>query len=171
MVGAWLLGLLLFSGSFIPGGTMPAGLVYDRAGCHGANRSPELHWSGVPAGTKSFALVLHDPDAPAPGGWYHWVVYDLPAQTRELPQGAHLPASELGRTSWGEAGYGGPCPPPGKPHRYVFTLYALDVARIPKPPAGGPQLERAVRGHVLGVATLIGRYKNPASHAERHRRE
>jgi Raf kinase inhibitor-like YbhB/YbcL family protein len=99
---------------------------------------------------------MHDPDAPAAGGWYHWVVYNLPASARALPENAALPDNELGTTSWNETVYGGPCPPPGKPHHYVFTLYALDVSRIPGAHLTGPQVEAAVSHHTLARATLTG---------------
>lgn len=150
----------LAAAAFAPGGTMPRSTVYNRDGCRGGNRSPELHWSGAPRGTRSFALVAHDPDAPAPGGWYHWVVYNLPPTMRELPEAVNLPSRELGTTSFGGHPYGGPCPPPGKPHHYVFTLYALDLSAIPRAHLTGPQLEALVRAHTLQRTTLTGLYRS-----------
>lgn len=149
----------LASATFSPNAPMPATASYSRAGCTGQNISPELHWSGAPANTRSFALVMHDPDAPVSGGWYHWVVYNIPASTHALAAGAHVSQNELGTTSWGEAGYGGPCPPPGKPHRYVFTLYALDMPKITGERPTGPQLEALVADHTLARATLTGTFR------------
>src|SRR3954465_14424129 len=114
-------------------------------GAGGQNVSPQLSWSGAPAGTKSFALTLYDPDAPTGSGWWHWVVYDIPATATELPQGAGsgkapLPAGTVqGKTDFGAAGYGGAGPPPGdKPHRYVFTVYALKVDKLDLPADASP---------------------------------
>lgn len=142
------------SATFRPGGTMPMSTVYTR--CGGENRSPELHWQGAPKAARSFALIAHDPDAPHPGGWYHWIVYNLPASTSSLAQNAALPASELGTTSFGQPGYGGPCPPPGNPHRYNFTLYALDEPTVSGTNLTGPQLEAAMKGHVLAQTRVTG---------------
>lgn len=132
--------------------------------CEGKDPSPELNWSGAPAGTKSFALVMDDPDAPA-GLWVHWVLYDIPASLEGLP--GNLPRTEhvLGGAkhgaSWGvdsfsRIGYGGPCPPPGKPHRYFFKLYALDKVLGLPPRATTAQLAKAMDGTVLAHAELIG---------------
>jgi Raf kinase inhibitor-like YbhB/YbcL family protein len=152
--------LHLSSSTFSNGGTLPGTAAY--AKCGGANVSPALRWSGVPAGTKSFALVMHDPDAPVWGGWYHWVVYDLPLYVHSLAAGASLRPAELGNTSFGDRRYGGPCPPPGKPHHYVFTLYALDEARIAaSAPLRGAELEAKLRGHVLARATITGLFASP----------
>ena len=155
------------STTFGPGTTMPKKTVYNKSTCTGANRSPELHWSNAPAGTRSFAIVTHDPDAPMPGGWYHWVVYNLPAATRELPEAAIIPDAELGTTSFGGHPYGGPCPPPGKVHHYVTTIYALSVAKIDGAHLSGPAVEAAVSHHTLAKAEVIGlyqRYAESASH-------
>lgn len=147
---------VLASATFKASATMPLSTVYKQ--CGGSNISPELHWHGAPAATKSFALIVHDPDAPAPGGWYHWVVYNLPATTGELPAGMKLASSQLGETSFEEHPYGGPCPPPGKPHHYNFTLYALDVGTIVGSHLAGPQLEAAIAHHTLAKARLTGIY-------------
>lgn len=145
------------SNTFKPNTTMPIGTVYKQ--CGGANRSPELHWQGAPKGTKSFALIVHDPDAPHPGGWYHWIAYNLPPTISSLPVDATVAPGELGTNDFQEVGYGGPCPPPGKPHHYNFTLYALDETTVPGTNLTGPQLEQAIQGHVLGKATVTGLYQ------------
>jgi Raf kinase inhibitor-like YbhB/YbcL family protein len=147
----------LASTTFKTNETMPIRTIHTQ--CGGTNVSPELHWHGAPKNTRSFAIIAHDPDAPAQGGWYHWIVYDLPASTHQLVQGATLPVNELGKTSFGSAGYGGPCPPAGKPHHYDFTLYALDKRTVSGTDLTGPELERAMAGHVLAKATLTGLYQ------------
>jgi Raf kinase inhibitor-like YbhB/YbcL family protein len=151
-----LAAFVLASSTFQADATMPKSTVY--AKCGGANISPELHWSGAPAKTRSFALIVHDPDAPAPGGWYHWVAYNIPAATHALSAGQTLAAGQLGRTSFDEDNYGGPCPPPGKPHHYHFTLYALDVPAITGDHLTGPQLEARIAGHTLARTTVTGLY-------------
>ena len=113
----------------------------DVFGCSGSNQSPVLRWSGAPAGAKSFALSVYDPDAPTGSGFWHWYVIDLPASVNELRAnagakgGAHLPApARQMRNDYGNHAWGGMCPPPGdKPHRYIFTVHALSVARIDVP--------------------------------------
>lgn len=131
--------------------------------CEGADRSPALKWTGAPAGTKRFVLIADDPDAPV-GTWVHWVVYDLPADSAELPEA--VPATETiaggakqGTNDFRKTGYGGPCPPPGKPHRYFFTLYALDAPTSLRPRATKADVLRAIEGHVLAQAELIGTYR------------
>ena len=112
--------------------------VYNSFGCIGGNLSPELSWSAPPIGTKSFAVLAHDPDAPTGGaGFWHWLVVDLPADVRGLKQnagaasGKNLPAgAQMLETDFGEKAYGGPCPPPGAPHRYIFTVYALKIDKL-----------------------------------------
>lgn len=146
----------LASATFKPGATMPLSTVYKQ--CGGQNVSPELHWSGAPKGTKSFALIMHDPDAPHPGGWYHWIVLGLQPAAHNLSAGVDMPPAVTGVSSFGEHGYGGPCPPPGKPHHYNFTLYALDYMPSLASDVTGPQLETAVKGHVLAQTTLTGMY-------------
>jgi Raf kinase inhibitor-like YbhB/YbcL family protein len=125
--------------------------------CGGQNRSPALAWGTIPAGTKSFALVMHDPDAPMPGGFYHWVVYNIPAGTHTLSADAKLSTAQLGNTSAGKPGYYGPCPPPGPAHHYTITLYAVDLARVPAAaPLTAQQLETHMQGHILASAVLRG---------------
>jgi Raf kinase inhibitor-like YbhB/YbcL family protein len=145
----------LKSPDFPSGTAIPNALV--AVECGGDNHTPRLTWSGVPAGVKSFAIVLHDPDAPVPGGFYHWVVYNLPAAARSLKSNPGLPTSELGETSVGKQGYFGPCPPPNSTHHYVFTLYALDIAHVPaSPPLTAAQLEHRIAGHIIASAVLRG---------------
>lgn len=113
--------------------------VFNGFGCQGANLSPALTWNGAPAGTKSFAVTVYDPDAPTGSGWWHWVVFNIPASVNQLPRNAGdpqaktLPAGSIqSRTDFGKPGYGGPCPPTGdKPHRYQFTVYALKTDKLP----------------------------------------
>ncbi|HEX2711862.1 MAG TPA: YbhB/YbcL family Raf kinase inhibitor-like protein [Candidatus Acidoferrales bacterium] len=131
--------------------------------CDGPDLSPALAWGQPPAGTQSLSLIVDDPDAPV-GTWVHWVLYDLPATARELPEG--VPKQEelssgarQGRNDFRRIGYGGPCPPPGGPHRYFFKLYALDTKTNLKPGATKTELEKAMRGHILGKSELMGRYK------------
>jgi hypothetical protein len=114
--------------------------VFNGMGCTGQNISPTLQWSNAPAGTKSFAVTAYDPDAPTGSGWWHWVVYNIPATTTSLQAGAgnsngrSLPSGAAqGNTDFGSRGYGGPCPPPGKPHHYHFTVFALKVDKIDIP--------------------------------------
>ncbi|MGC1370697.1 MAG: YbhB/YbcL family Raf kinase inhibitor-like protein [Candidatus Sulfotelmatobacter sp.] len=130
--------------------------------CDGPDVSPQLSWKNAPARSKTFALIMDDPDAPA-GTWVHWLVYNLPSDARELPEGVakqeQLPDGALqGRNDFGKIGYGGPCPPSGKPHRYYFKLYALDMMLDLKAGASKADVERAMKGHVLGEAELIGRF-------------
>ena len=145
--------LALSSSAFANGAVIPAEYTAD-----GADVSPPLSWTGVPEGTRSLVLIVDDPDAPV-GTWDHWVVYDLPADTRELAKAAALPKGALdGSNSWGRTGYGGPAPPPGKPHRYHFELDAL---RQPLGLAAGAKkaaVEAAMQGKVLGEATWTGTY-------------
>jgi len=134
-------GFTLSSPTVKPGSTLTSAQVFNGFGCSGKNTSPALTWSGAPAGTKSFALTVYDPDAPTGSGWWHWVVYNIPASATELPEGAGgtdgkgLPAGAAqGRTDFGSAGFGGACPPKGdKPHRYIFTVHALKTDKIEVP--------------------------------------
>jgi Raf kinase inhibitor-like YbhB/YbcL family protein len=129
----------------------------------GPDQSPALAWDDVPAGTGAFALVCDDPDAPR-GTWVHWVLYNLPADARDLPQGVPgapaLPGgARQGKNDFGRIGYGGPAPPRGKPHRYFFRLVALDGPLSLAEGASRAQLDRATQGHVLGEAVLMGTYQ------------
>lgn len=146
----------LQSSAFQNGGSIPKKFT-----CEAADVSPELTWSGVPEKTQSFALIADDPDAPM-GTWVHWVIYDLPPNTAKLPEGVpkqeQAASGAQGKNSSGKIGYGGPCPPPGKPHRYFFKLYALDSKLNLKPGARKPEVEAAMKGHVLAEAELMGKY-------------
>lgn len=155
----------LTSPAFAGGGEIPR-----RYTCEGRDVSPPLAWRGAPEGTKSFALVVTDPDAPDPAAprtpWVHWVVVDLPLSARGLPEDAgagDLPGgARHGTNDWKRRGYGGPCPPVGR-HRYVHVLYALD-AKLPALEAPTrAELERAMAGHVLGRAELVGTYAKRAA--------
>ncbi len=130
--------------------------------CDGPDVSPQLKWNEPPAETQSFALIMDDPDAPV-GTWVHWVLYDLPADTGELPEGVArqeqlASGARQGRNDFGKIGYGGPCPPPGKPHRYFFKLYALDAKLGLKSGATKADVERAMKSHILAQAELIAKY-------------
>lgn len=145
----------LRSADFSTGGMIPNALVAIE--CGGKNHTPQLSWTGAPSAVKSFALLLHDPDAPVPGGFYHWVVYNLPATARSLKSNPGLTKSELGESSTGRTGYFGPCPPPSSTHHYVFTLYALDVEHIAAAaPLTADQLTKRIAGHILARAVLTG---------------
>ena len=122
-----------------------------------ADVSPALAWSNVPEGTQSFALICHDPDAPV-GTWVHWVVWNIGAGTKEIPEDSVPPGALQGTTDFRKQEYGGPCPPSGT-HRYFFKLYALDSSPTAKAGATKAQVEEAMKGHVLEQAELIGLYK------------
>ena len=150
--------LQLKTSAFEPGGDISAKFT-----CDGSDTSPALGWNTPPEGTQSFALVVEDPDAPG-RTWVHWVLYDLPATERHLPEGVapegKLPSgARQGRNDFGRIGYGGPCPPPGPAHRYYFKLYALDTRPELKPGTTRAQLDRSMRGHILAQANLMGRYR------------
>jgi Raf kinase inhibitor-like YbhB/YbcL family protein len=145
--------------------TVPAfadgGLISKLHTCEGADISPFLEWDGEPATTRCLVLIVDDPDAPA-GTWNHWLLYDLPPSVRSLAQG-YKPGKlgQSGTNDFGRLGYGGPCPPKGHgPHRYFFRLYALDVASLGLPAgARRAQIDKALRGHILGEAQYMGRYE------------
>lgn len=134
--------------------------------CEGRDISPAVAWQGVPPGTRSLALIVDDPDAPDPRApkmvWVHWVLYNLPADSAGLPEAVpprQLPAgTREGLNDWGRTGYGGPCPPIGR-HRYFFKLYALDVVLTDLGRSRKADLERAMTGHVLEKAELVGTYE------------
>jgi len=152
-----LLTMILTSTTFQPGQTVPISMVATR--CGGSNLSPQLAWRGVPAATRTFALIVHDPDAPHPGGFYHWVAYNLASNERTMKPGSQLPALQSGLNGTGAAGYFGPCPPPGKLHHYHFTLYALDTRIDAAKPLDALELQARMRGHILAQAELIGLYQ------------
>ena len=146
----------LTSTAFVQGKPIPRKYT-----CDGQDISPPLSWGDPPAGTRSLALIADDPDAPA-GTWVHWVLYNLPAASRGLPEAVPADAeladgSQHGRNSWRRLGYGGPCPPRGT-HRYFFKLYALDTVLDLKAGADKGQLLKAMKGHILAQAELMGTY-------------
>ena len=156
--GGLAMDLTLKSPAFVHEGFIPK-----KHTCDGADVSPALQWSGPPAGTVSLSHTMDDPDAPG-RTWVHWVLYRIPAQARELPEGllgelALKDGSRQGRNDFSRPGYGGPCPPKGAPHRYFFKLYALDSAPDLPPGARKADLEKAMEGHILAQTQLMGRYQ------------
>jgi hypothetical protein len=150
---------ILKSTAFKNGGTIPREYT-----CDGKDISPELSWENVPANTVSFALICEDPDAPA-GIWVHWVVYNIPVMVHQLPDNSGkkgeqkiLESITQGINDFRKLGYGGPCPPPGKPHRYLFRLLALDIQLPAKSGLNRNQVLAAAKDHILGEAQLMGRY-------------
>jgi len=157
----------LESAEIKPGATIAKAQVFKGFGCEGGNVSPSLKWTGTPAGTKSFALMVYDPDAPTGSGWWHWVMFNIPASVTSLPLGAGNPAggqtpkgAVQSRSDFGKPGYGGPCPPQGdKPHRYVFTLYALKVDKLDADEnASGALVGYMANANSLGKASFTGTY-------------
>ncbi|MBX6324211.1 MAG: YbhB/YbcL family Raf kinase inhibitor-like protein [Rhodospirillaceae bacterium] len=149
------------------GGTVPDKQVFNSFGCTGGNVSPALAWKDAPEGTKSFAITMYDPDAPTGSGWWHWVVFNIPASVNELKAGAgdpHADAAPEGAvqsmTDFGTTGYGGPCPPEGdKPHRYIFTVYALKVDKLPlDAKASGAMIGFYLNANALGKASFEATY-------------
>lgn len=141
--------------------------VFNGFGCTGKNHSPALNWTAGPKGTKSYAVTLYDPDAPTGSGWWHWVVYNIPADTTELVAGAGevsgklLPPSAIqGRTDYGNHEFGGACPPAGaKPHRYIFTVHALKVEKLDVPAdASAALIGFMVNSNSLGKASFTAKY-------------
>ena len=127
--------------------------------CSGEDVSPPLSWSRVPSGAKSLALTVIDPDAPG-RPFTHWVVFNMPAATTDLPEGGPLPAGSVeGGNDFGSTGYRGPCPPPGSPHHYHFTVYGLDTALALRPGASEQAFEDAIKGHALTSGELVGTFK------------
>lgn len=144
----------LTSSAFSNGQSIPSEYTGD-----GSDRSPPLRWTDPPEGTKSLTLICEDPDAPR-GTWTHWVLFDLPASTRELPEGTKLiDGARQGKNDFGKLGYGGPAPPRGKPHRYFFKLYALDSPLKLSAGATRAQVLSAIKGHTLAEAELMGTYQ------------
>ncbi len=150
--------LVLSSPAIAPGAPIASGFA-----CTGADRSPELAWSGAPKSTVTFALIVEDPDAPG-GTFIHWVAYNIPASATSLPAGlpqnAEIPGGGTnGMNSFDHIGYNGPCPPPGKTHRYRFHLFALDSALSVGERADAAAIELAIKGHVVAEAELTGTFK------------
>ena len=139
------------------------GEIPRRHTCEGDDVAPALAWSELPAGTRSLALIVDDPDAPDPAApqrtWVHWVLFDIPPGTTGVSEGGQAPAgAKAGLNDWHRTGYGGPCPPIGR-HRYFFKLYALDTALPDLRQPNKAVLEKAMQGHVLAQAELVGTYQ------------
>ncbi|TDR82014.1 YbhB/YbcL family Raf kinase inhibitor-like protein [Paludibacterium purpuratum] len=157
---------VLESNALSNGKTLSQAQVFNGFGCHGDNQSPQLSWHGAPANTRSFAVTVYDPDAPTGSGWWHWTVFDLPADTQALAAGAGNPGGALptgahqGRTDFGTQGFGGACPPVGdKPHRYQFTVWALDVDKLGVDEnASGAMVGFFLRAHALASTSITARY-------------
>lgn len=148
----------LTSSAFAAGAAIPAQYT-----CKGADTSPPLEWNGVPANTATFAIIMDDPDAPA-GTWVHWVLWNLPASAQSIPEGVAkseqlADGSRQGQNDFRKIGYNGPCPPPGKRHRYFFRLYALDAKLDLAPGATRQELDAAMKGHILGEAEYMGTFR------------
>jgi Raf kinase inhibitor-like YbhB/YbcL family protein len=151
--------MLLTSSAFEQGAPIPYAYT-----CEGDDISPPLAWSGAPVGARTYALVCEDPDAPR-GTYIHWVLYNISGDAVELKPGVptlpELPSgARHGRNTAGDMSYAGPCPPPGKPHRYFFRLYALDISLNLPPGATKTELEQAMDQHILGQGTLMGTYQH-----------
>ncbi len=142
----------------------PSQMIPDSYTCDGSNLSPELRWTDPPAGPKSFALIVDDPDAPS-GTFTHWVLYGLPASVTQLPEGLPTtpqvdePKCLQGKNDFRKTGYGGPCPPRGSKHRYFFKLFALDKQISLPANSSRADLEREMKGHILGHAQVMGLYQ------------
>ena len=146
---------------------IPKSFEFNGFGCSGENKSPALKWRGAPKGTKSFAVTVYDPDAPTGSGWWHWVVINIPASVNELPSNAgalnstSLPAGAVqGRTDYGSAAWGGTCPPPGdKPHRYIFTVYALKTDKLDVPADATAALTGyMIHANMIAKASFMAKY-------------
>ncbi len=147
------------SPTFHDGGPLSQRNEFNQFGCTGSNIAPELDWRNVPAGTKSFVMLMTDYDAPIAGGFHHWIVYNIPASAREL-EGNH--AFTEGTTSFGFIGYGGPCPPPtGEIHHYLFLLYAINIRHVGGQGLAFDEVISAIQGHVLGATSIIGTFHLP----------
>lgn len=147
----------LMSPAFEEGGT-----IAKKYTCDGPDLSPPLKWTDPPAGTQSLVLIVDDPDAPV-GTWVHWVLYNVPPETREFPEGQSTDESlksggKQGINDFRKVGYGGPCPPKGPAHRYIFKLYALDTMLQLGPKPGKGDVEKGMKGHVLAETRLMGKY-------------
>ena len=175
MLSSLLAALLVVQGSTftltspdVPEGKpLPDAQVFNSFGCTGQNISPALQWTGAPAGTESFAITVYDPDAPTGSGWWHWLVFNIPATVTSLPTGAGdpkggkaPPGAVQSRTDFGGPGFGGACPPPGdKPHRYIFTVYALKVDQLPlDADASGAMVGFYLGANSLGKASFTRTY-------------
>lgn len=154
----------LTSKDFVPGKPVASAQLFNQGGCHGRNESPQLEWSGTPAGTKSFAITMFDPDAPGPG-WWHWAVVGIPADVHQLPSNASASgflkrfSAVEARNDFGTAGYGGPCPPAGQSHRYIVTVYALGTGDLRLSPGQPAQMfDHEIGTKPLGRASMTVTY-------------
>ena len=157
----------LQSAEIKPNAPIAEAQVFKGFGCNGGNVSPSLSWSNAPAGTQSFAVTAYDPDAPTGSGWWHWIIFNIPADVTSLPVGAGNPANHQApkgtvqsRTDFGKPGYGGPCPPKGdKPHRYIFTVYALKIAKVDADEnSSGALVGFMLNANKLGEASITATY-------------
>ncbi len=150
----------LTSTDITDGGVLPDAQVAAKG-----NSSPQLNWSGAPEGTKSYAITVYDPDAPTGSGFWHWTVANIPADVSELPAGGPVPSEAVeGRTDYGAPGFGGAAPPPGHgPHRYIFTVFAVDTDRLDvTPDNSGAVFGFNLHFHTLAKATITATYENKA---------
>jgi Raf kinase inhibitor-like YbhB/YbcL family protein len=160
-------GFRLISSEWHDGGCVPKENVFNGSGCGGANISPEFHWSNAPSGTKSFAITILDLDAPTGGGWWHWVIFNIPGTISEVPGGTgnrdsrRLPSASVQcRNDYGVSGYGGPCPPPGSTHRYLVKVYALNVEKLLFGSETAPgKMAKQIETHSVGVAKLMVKFE------------
>ena len=154
--------LEISSTSFAADGSLPKAMEYNDFGCNGDNQSPQLSWKNAPEGTKSFAITIHDPDAPTTSGWWHWTVYNIPTNVTEIAQGATVPeGAKEGVTDYGTTGFGGACPPEGdKPHRYNVTVYALKVEKLELDPktTSGAKLTYMLNSNSIVKSSITGTY-------------
>lgn len=151
----------LSSPALTEGGRIAEAQVFNGFGCQGGNQAPALAWDNAPEGTRSFAVTMYDPDAPTGSGWWHWVVFNIPASATGLPAGAALPPGAVAsRTDFGGPGYGGPCPPQGHgAHRYVFTVHALKLDRLPlDADASGAMVGFFLNANSLAKASVTATY-------------
>ncbi len=151
----------LQSNDVAEGATLSNAQVFNGFGCEGENISPQLSWEGVPAGAKSLAITMYDPDAPTGSGWWHWVVFNLPVETKSIETGAAMPKGAIqSRTDFGSTGYGGACPPEGNtPHNYIFTLHALNVEKLDLDEnASGAMVGYFLNAHSIEKTSITAKY-------------
>ena len=161
----------LKSNDVTDGENLKADQVFNSFGCIGLNKSPQVSWSGAPKNTKSFSINVYYPDAPTGSGWWHWTIFNIPADVNNLENGASGDKSKLpegvieGRTDYGKSEFGGACPPEGdKPHRYIFTIYALDVEKLDLDGnSSGALVGYYLNSHALSKASITATYSRPKS--------
>lgn len=167
---AFAAGFSVTTPDFANGGTIPLAQVFNGIGCTGGDRSPALSWSGAPQGTQGFAITMYDPDAPTGSGWWHWTVFNIPANVHSLAENAGAAGSRLlpagageGRTDFGFSHYGGPCPPKGDPpHHYEITVYAVKAAKLPLDrTSSGAHVGFVLHFNALATARVVGLYGRP----------